>query len=99
MLSKAPVDERTNERCCLARIADLYRRIDLGEPRHYAVMDVVMHEQPTQCRTALARRPHGRESDGSDCQMQIGRRRDNGGVVAAELKDRTGRNAPRASVS
>jgi hypothetical protein len=34
MLEGAPVDERTNERFCLARIADLYRRIDLGEPRH-----------------------------------------------------------------
>jgi hypothetical protein len=30
----------------LARIADLYRRVDLEEPRHQAVIDIDMHEEP-----------------------------------------------------
>src|SRR5262249_53079680 len=33
---------------------------------------------------------HGREGDGADCKIEIGRGRDDGSVVAAELKDRTG---------
>ena len=49
-----------------------------------------MHEQPPQRRAALARRAHGREGDGADCEIEIGRRRDDGGVVAAELQDRAG---------
>jgi hypothetical protein len=31
-----------------------YRRIDLGEPRHQALINIVMHEKPSKCRTALA---------------------------------------------
>ena len=49
-----------------------------------------MHEEPPQRRTALARRAHGRKGDGPDCQIEIGRGRDNGGVIAAELEDRAG---------
>ena len=49
-----------------------------------------MHEKPPQCRTALARRAHGREGDGPDCEIEIGRGRDNSGVIAAELQDRAG---------
>src|SRR5215813_5296035 len=49
-----------------------------------------MHKQPPQRRAALARRAHGREGDGADCEIEIGRGRDDGSVVAAELKDRTG---------
>src|SRR5215472_17942550 len=49
-----------------------------------------MHEQPPQRRAALARRAHGREGDGADCEIEIGRGRDDSSVVAAELKDRTG---------
>src|SRR6516165_3166071 len=49
-----------------------------------------MHEQPPQRRAALARRTHGRERDGADCEIEIGRGRDDGSVVATELKYRTG---------
>src|SRR5215472_15514200 len=49
-----------------------------------------MHEQPPQRRAALARRTHGREGDGADREIEIGRGRDDSSVVAAELKDRTG---------
>ena len=49
-----------------------------------------MHEQPPQRRAALARCAHGREGDGADCEIEIGRGRDDGSVVATELKDRTG---------
>src|SRR5499427_10948159 len=49
-----------------------------------------MHEQPPQRSAALARRTHGREGDGADCEIEIGRGRDDGSVVATELKDRTG---------
>ena len=49
-----------------------------------------MHEQPPQRRAALARCTHGREGDGADCKIEISRGRDDGSVVAAELKDRTG---------
>src|SRR4029077_8108044 len=45
-------------------------------------------EQPPQRRAALARCTHGRERDGADCEIEIGRGRDDGSVVAAELKDR-----------
>src|SRR5438046_2290235 len=49
-----------------------------------------MHEQPPQRRAALARCTHGREGDGADCKIEVGRGRDDGSVVAAEFKDRTG---------
>src|SRR5215472_17984502 len=49
-----------------------------------------MYEQPPQRRTALARCTHGRERDGADCKIEIRRGRDDGSVVSAELKDRTG---------
>jgi hypothetical protein len=33
-------------------------------------------------------RAHGREGDGPECQIEIGRGCDNGGIVATELEDR-----------
>ena len=61
-------------------------------------MDAVMHEEPPQRGAALARRAHGREGDRPDGEIEIGRGRDDGGVVAAELKDRAGETGgePRA---
>ena len=91
MPSKARrVDQRADQRVRLARIADLDRRIDLLEPRHQAVVDAVMHEQAPQRGAALAGRAHGREGDGAHRQIEIGRGRDDRGVVAAELEDRAG---------
>src|SRR5262249_61609304 len=89
-LEGAPVDERTDERSFLARIADLDRGVDLRDARHYALIDLVMHEQPPQRRAALARCTHRRKRDGADCEIEIRRGRDDGSVVAAELKDRAG---------
>src|SRR5262249_25814760 len=90
VLEGAPVDERTNERSFLARIADFGRGVDRRERRQWALIDLVRHKRPRQRRAALARRAHGREGDGADCEIEIGRGRDDGSVVAAELKDRTG---------
>src|SRR5260370_1205910 len=54
-LEGARVDERTDQSFRRARIADLHARIDLGQPAHQAVIDVVLHEQPSQRRTGAAR--------------------------------------------
>jgi hypothetical protein len=45
---------------------------------------------------ALAGRSHGGEGDGADCQIKIGRGRDNGGVIATKLEDRAGETGSEA---
>src|SRR5271166_1607413 len=87
-LEGAPIDQRTDERSCLAEIADYYPPVDLGEPGHQPVIDILMHKEPTQGGAALAGRAHGGEGDGPDCQIEIGRGRDDGAVIATELEDR-----------
>src|SRR3984893_17063879 len=46
-----------------------------------------MDEQPPQGRAALAGCPHRCKSDGTKGEVEIGRGRDNGGVVTPKLQD------------
>jgi hypothetical protein len=94
-LEGTPIDEQTDERSCLAGIADFYRRVNLEEPRHQAVIDIGMHEEPLR-RTALASRAHGCEGDGPEGQIEIGGGRDDRSIVATELKDRAGESGGKA---
>ncbi len=48
-----------------------------------------MHDQPAQGCAALAGGAHGGEGDAAQGQVQVGRGGDDGGVVAAELQQRT----------
>src|SRR3954447_17189869 len=84
------IDEGTDERFLLARIANRSRRVDLREPRHQAVIDIAMDKESAQRCAALACCAHGCEGDGADRQIEIGGRRDNGGVAAPELEDGAG---------
>src|SRR5262245_24193757 len=50
-----------------------------------------MHKEAAEGGAALPGRAHGGESDGAQGELEIRRRRHNGGVVAAELEDRPGK--------
>jgi hypothetical protein len=50
-----------------------------------------MNEEATQAGAALARRSHGRESHRPQREIKVGRRTDNGGIIAAQLEDGMGK--------
>ena len=50
-----------------------------------------MHEQPAQRGAALAGGAHGGEGDAAHREIEVGRGRDDGGVVAAEFENRAGK--------
>ena len=59
------------------------------------VVDRPVHDQAAQAGAALAGGAGGREDDATQCQVEVGRRGDDRGVVAAELEDRHDRTGPR----
>src|SRR4029078_2159144 len=73
------IDEGTDERFLLARIANRCRRVDLRKPRHQAVIDIAMDKESAQRCAALACCAHGCEGDGADRQIEIGGGRGGGG--------------------
>jgi hypothetical protein len=83
------VHQRTNERRGVARIADRQRRIGLGQFGYQIVLDRVVRDQTAQRSAALARCADCRKDDGAHGHVDVGRRRDDHGIVAAKLEDRT----------
>src|SRR5579883_3610182 len=50
-------------------------------------LDALVDDEPPKRGTALTRRADRREGDGSDDEIEVGGRRDDRGVVAAELQE------------
>ncbi|MCY1225701.1 hypothetical protein D9M72_379050 [compost metagenome] len=84
------VDQRTDQRAGLARVAHLHVAVDLHELGHQLVVHALVHEQAPQRGAALAGRAHGREGDAAQREIEVGRGRDDGGVVPAQFEDRAG---------
>ncbi|MNI17221.1 hypothetical protein D3C73_705860 [compost metagenome] len=82
------VDQRSDKIAICEGRADGDRLISLGETRNERIIYTVMHEEAAQCRAALASGAHGGESDTAQGQIEIGRRGDYRGIVAAEFEDR-----------
>ena len=70
------------------RVADRQRPVGRGHPLDHGVRDRLVHDQPPQRRAPLARGAGGGEDDAAHGEVEVGRRRDDGGVVAAQLEDR-----------
>ena len=79
------------------RIADRQPLVDRQQPVAQLVGDRLVHDQPPQRRAALAAGADGGEHDRPHGQVEIGRRRDDHAVVAAELQAASGRAAWRPS--
>src|SRR6185437_7580377 len=83
----AGVDERTDEGVGLARVADGDGTIDLPEAWDQLVVDGVVDDEAAEGGATLAGGAHGGEGDAAESEVEIRRRSDDGGVVAAELED------------
>ena len=80
------VDERPDQGAGLERIAHPHRRPGLLQAHEQRVGDVAMHDQPAQRGAALPGGAHGAEQDRAHGQIEVGRRRDDHRVVAAQLE-------------
>ena len=82
------VDERTDQRPLLARIADRQTRIGLDQPVGEVGADRTVDDEPSQRGAALPGGADGGEDDRPHRHVEIGRGGDDHRVVAAELEDR-----------
>ena len=83
---RSSISGPTSVPCC-QRIADRHRAVDCLQPLDQRVGDVV-DDQAAQGGAALARGADRGEGDGARGQLQVGARRDDHRVVAAELEQR-----------
>ena len=79
------VDQRPDQIAVVSRIADRDACVDRSQLRHKIIVDAVMDQQAPERRAALSRGPHRTERHRPECQVEIGRRRDDRSVVPAEL--------------
>ncbi|QTK81409.1 Hypothetical protein AT6N2_L0496 [Agrobacterium tumefaciens] len=84
------VDQRADECGTFQRIADGDGGIGFLQTRHQLVIDAVMHEKAAKRGAALAGRAHGAKGDGAQRHVEIGRRADDAGIVAAEFQNGAG---------
>ena len=81
-------DERADERARLAGIADGDALVGGREPADELVGDRLVHDQAAQARAPLPGGADRREEDAADDEVEVGARRHDRGVVAAELEQR-----------
>src|SRR5438034_3293829 len=68
------VDQRADENgATRERVADLHRGIDLFQSGDESIIDITMHEQPTQRRAALACSANRSEGNRAKREVEIGR--------------------------
>ena len=67
-------------------VADGQLPVGRHDPLDEGVGDRGVHDQPAQRRAALTRGARRGEHDAAHCQVEVGRRRDDRGVVAAEFE-------------
>ena len=82
------MNQRTDQRAVGGRVADRQRLVRGDDPFDQPVGHRPMRDYPSQRRTALPGRAGGREDDAAHRQIQVGRRGDDRGVVAAQLQQR-----------
>ncbi len=80
------VDQRTNQRGAVQRIADGGAGIGLVQALHQVVCHALVHDEAARGRAALAGRADGAEHDAARGHVQVGRGADDDGVVAAQLQ-------------
>ncbi len=86
----ALVDERADEGAAFAWVADDDRAVDLFELGDELVVDIGVDDEAAEGGAALACGAHGREGDGAEGEVEVGRGGDDGCVVAAEFEDGLG---------
>ena len=79
--------QRADERAGRERVADRQRPVGRRQLLDQGVGDRLVHDQPAHRRAPLAGGAGGGEHDGAHGEVEVGRRRDDRGVVAAELED------------
>ncbi len=87
----AAVDQRADQGTGRTRVTHLHVAVDLGELGHQRVVNAVVHEQAAQRGAALAGRAHGGKGNTAQGKAEVGRGRDDGGVVATQLQDGAGK--------
>ncbi len=80
------VDQRPDQRAGGRRVADRQLPVGGHDPLDDVVGHRAVHDQPAQAGAALAGGAGGGEHDGAHRQVQVGRRRDDGRVVAAQFQ-------------
>ena len=80
------MNQRPDEGAVGRRVADRQLPIRRHDPLDEGVGDRPVHDQPPHRRAALARGARGGEHDAANGQLEIRRRRDDRGVVAAEFQ-------------
>ncbi len=85
---RLPGHERADQRARLARVADRDARVGGRETVDERIDHGLVHDQPPQARAALPCRADGGEQDAAHDEVEVGARRDDRGVVAAELEQR-----------
>ena len=85
------VDQRADQHAVTAWIADLHRTIDLAQFRQKLVINARMHKKPSQGGAALSCRADRCKGNAAQGQIEICRRGDNGGIVAAKLQNGAGK--------
>src|SRR5512140_4022965 len=84
-LERRAVDERTDQRAFLERIADRQAAIGGLEPLHQGLMHRFMDDEAPQRRASLARGADGGECDRPQHEVEVRARRDDRRIVAAQL--------------
>lgn len=86
-VERSAIDQRADQGIAVERVAHRHSGIDLVQPRDEIVGDVAVDDQPAERGAALARRAHRPERDRAQREVEIGRGRDDRGVVAAQFQD------------
>ena len=83
------MNERADERARCRRVTDGQLPARGDDPGHHVVGDRAMHDQPAQAGAALTGGAGGGEHHGAHRQVEVGRRRHDRRVVAAQLQQRS----------
>ena len=82
------VNERADERALLERIADGQLAVGGDEGLHELRLDGFVDDDAARAGAALAGGADGAEEDGAQRELQVGRRRHDDRIIAAQLEER-----------